>query len=256
MPGAIVAVNADVAGALIVLRNGQQKIPWAIALSLNSSAEVAQAAIRARVRRVFRVRKDFTLQQTAIIKPRASAVQGTSSVTISVGNKSRFLLGQYEEGADRGPFTPGARNVAIPVVGGARPTFDVPVTPSLQYTALHFRRVGGGSGGRRKGPGGGAQSQVRRQGLVRPMSGVKKRSGGKPIEGAMGTFVVPEVGVFQRLAGQMDKMIYAFKRSVRLNPRLQFVPTTVDAFRRFFPGALAQRVNESFVHQWGIGFPV
>lgn len=221
-------VNVDASKALMVLVNGQKKIPWVITNALNRTGELAQIAVRDRVARIFHIRKAFTLREAAILR-KASVPRQVQEVSLSVGNKPRFLLGQFEAGAMRGPFTPGAANVAIPI--GARPGVTAPVTPSLEYKALRLRRVGA----RRRGKGGTG-----------------------PIEGLMRSFVVPGVGVFQRIAGMADRLLYLFKKAVRLTPRLEFVKTVKTVIDRNFYSDLAKQVDDAFKHaftsaMWGGG---
>jgi hypothetical protein len=116
-------LQIDTAPLLLRLKNGEKRLAYAVVNAINSTAKRVQEAERERVLRAFVVRKrDFILREAAIIKPFASVKQGRPYAEISVGDKQRLLLRKFEQGAAREPFTPGAKSVAVPLLGRpARP---------------------------------------------------------------------------------------------------------------------------------------
>lgn len=124
---------------------------------------------------------------------------------IFVDQKPRVLLGLFEQGGTKQPVK--GASVAVPITGeAARPAFRDPVTPALQFAALHLR----------------------------------KRRGGNEREGAQRTFLIPGVGLFQRTARRATELIYAFLRAPRIKPRLGFVEIAQRTFAREWPARIGQ----------------
>lgn len=214
-------VKVDATAALHMLRNGEKEIKDAIAGTINATLLRIQSAERARVLRVLHVRKvDFITRQVAVIKPFASAVRGDLFGVISVGDKPRLLLSKFEAGGERGPFV--GANVALPAIGGARPSLDASVSSELFVKALGFHRVGG-------------------------------RRGHGPIEGALNTYIVPLVGIFQRMASGASRILYFFKRTWKIPRVLGFVDTARQVIDQHFAPELLRRINNAFRHSWRIG---
>jgi hypothetical protein len=215
-----IQVDVDVADALLLLGNAERKMAYAIANAINAVALKIQAAERARVVRVLHVRKsEFILREVAVIKPFASAPQRRFEALISVGQKPRLQLSKFEAGGQRGPFV--GRHVALPVIGGARPSIAMSVDPALFVKALALRRVGG-------------------------------RRGGGPIEGALSTYLVPRVGIFQRLASGASRILYFFKDVWRIPRKLGFIETARAVADANFQDELLREVREALEHSGGI----
>ena len=139
-------VRIDSAPLVLRLQNGQRRLAYAAVNAINNTAKRIQEAERRRVEEEFTIRKrEFIRRQAAVIKPFANVRQGRAYAEIAVGQKPRLLLSAFERGAERKPFTPSARSVAEPVVGGpARPLFNLPVTPELRVGRLRFDRTKAG----------------------------------------------------------------------------------------------------------------
>jgi len=161
-------------------------------------------------------------REAAIIKPFASVKQGRPYVEISVGKKPRVLLSLFERGATRKPATSGARRVAEPVVGGpARPEFRRPVTPEFKLRRLRFDRTSTGK---------------RRAGVV-----------------ATKTFLVPSVGIFQRIGEGAARAVYLFTTGKRLRPRLRFVKTAERVAQKWFREEMEREVINAIARARGKG---
>ena len=216
-------LQIDSAQLVLRLRNGQSRLAYAAVNAVNNTAKRIQAAERRRVEQEFTVRKkEFIRREAAIIKPFASVKQGRAYAEISVGQKPRLLLSAFERGAVRRPFTSAAQSVAEPVVGGpARPRFTQPVTPELRMRRLRFDRTKTGK---------------RRAGVTRTR-----------------TYLVPEVGIFQRVGKEASRMVYIFTRGKRIKPRLRFVETARKEARRWFREEMQREVVNAIARARGKG---
>lgn len=216
-------LQIDSAHLVLRLRNGQRRLAYAAVNAVNNTAKRIQAAERRRVEEEFTVRKKaFIRREAAIIKPFASVKQGRAYAEISVGQKPRLLLSAFERGAARKPATSAAKSVAESVVGGpARPTFTQPVTPELRLRRLRFDRTKTGK---------------RRTGVTRTR-----------------TYLVPEVGIFQRVGKEASRMVYIFTRGKRIKPRLRFVQTARKEARRWFREEMEREVVNAITRARGRG---
>lgn len=210
-----ISVSVDASQLILKMEKGQKRLAFGVASAINKTALRVQRAERTKVKRSFTVRQEqFVLRQAAIIKPFANAKQGRPFAEISVGQRPRLLLSIYERGGTRKPFK--GRRVAVPITGSAaRPEFDDPVPKKLRFTQLRFRKT-------------------RPAGFTK--SGrVRRKPGGKGIRfGLERTYLVPEVGVFQRGEDGKAELIYAFEPPPRLKRRLGFVVTARRVATRWF----------------------
>jgi len=206
------------------MRNGHKRLAYAAVNALNNTAKLIQREVREHVESVFTLRKrEFVLRQAAVIKPFASVKQGRAFVEISIGDKPRLLLSVFERGGTRKPVTPGASMVAEPVVGGpARPTFEQSVDPQFYMRRLRFDRTK--SGKFRKG--------------------VTETS----------TFLIPEVGIFQRVAGEGIRPVYYFTRGRKLDARLEFVPIARRIADKWLGEFFEREVVKAIAHDKGRSF--
>jgi len=218
-------INLEIDSAQLVLRlqNGQRRLAYAVVNAINNTAKRIQDAERRRVEEEFTVRKkDFIRREAAIIKPFASVRQARAFAEIAVGQKPRLLLSAFERGAERKPFTPSARSVAEPVVGGpARPRFSQPVTPELRVGRLRFDRTKTGR---------------RRAGVTRTK-----------------TYLIPKVGIFQRVGKEASRAVYFFTRGKKLEPRLRFVETAEKEADKWFREEMEREVVNAIARARGSG---
>jgi hypothetical protein len=218
-------INLQIDSAQLVLRlqNGQRRLAYAVVNAINNTAKRIQEAERRRVEEEFTVRKkEFIRRQAAIIKPFASVKQSRAFAEIAVGQKPRLLLSAFERGAERKPFTPAARSVAEPVVGGpARPRFAQTVTPELRVGKLRFDRTKTGR---------------RRAAVTRTK-----------------TYLVPKVGIFQRIGKATTRAVYLFTRGKKLAPRLHFVETAEKEANKWFREEMEREVVNAISRARGRG---
>jgi hypothetical protein len=216
-------LHIDSAELVLRLQSGQRRLAYAVVNAINNTAKRIQDAERRRVEQVFTIRKkDFMRREAAIIKPFANVREARPYAEIAVGRKPRLLLSAFERGAERKPFTPSARSVAEPVVGGpARPRFSAQVTPELRVGRLRFDRT---KAGRRR-------------------AGVTKTN----------TYLVPKVGIFQRVSKQATRIVYFFSRGKKLEPRLHFVETAEKEARQWFGEEMEREVVNAIARARGRG---
>jgi hypothetical protein len=216
-------LQIDSTALVLRLRNGQRRLAYAVVNAINNTAKRIQQAERRRVEEEFTIRKTaFMRREAAVIKPFANVRQGRAYAEIAVGQKPRFLLSLFERGAERKPFTPSASRVAEPVVGGpARPQFSQPVTPELRVGRLRFDRT---KTGRRRA----AVTRTR-------------------------TYLVPKVGIFQRVGEARTRIVYLFSRGKRLKPRLRFIETAERVAQRWFREEMEREVVNAIARSKGKG---
>ena len=218
-------INVQIDSAQLVLRlqNGERRLAYAVVNAINNTAKRIQDTERRRVEAEFTVRKkDFIRREAAVIKPFASVRQARAFAEIAVGQKPRLLLSAFERGAERKPFTPAARSVAEPVVGGpARPQFSAQVTPELRVGKLRFDRTKTGR---------------RRVGVTRTK-----------------TYLVPKVGIFQRIAKETTRAVYLFTRGKKVEPRLHFVETAEKEANKWFREEMEREVVNAIARARGRG---
>jgi len=216
-------LQVDATELILRLQTGQRRLAYAVVNAINNTAKRIQDAERRRVEEEFTVRKkEFIRRQAAVIKPFASVRQARAFAEISVGQKPRLLLSAFERGADRKPFTTGAKSVAEPVIGGpARPQFSAQVTPELRVGRLRFDRT---KTGRRR-------------------AGVTKTS----------TYLVPKVGIFQRVSKETTRIVYFFSKGKKLEPRLHFVETAEKEAQRWFGEEMQREVVNAIARDRGRG---
>jgi hypothetical protein len=234
----------DTAQLLLRLKHGEKRLAYAVVNAINKTALRIQEAERERVSRAFIVRKrDFIMREAAIVKPFASVKQTRQYAEIAVGDKQRLLLAKFEKGAERKPFTPGAKSVAVPLLGRpARPSIANPVPPAFRFSGMKLRAFYKGKRltTRRRGRKTSAvdlHGEYGRVSLPQP-----EASGGIQWKGENRTFLLPITArapfgaVFQRIGPKRDDIreIWSFRRGVRLDDRLQFVVTAQRVAAQWF----------------------
>lgn len=209
--------------------NAEKRIVYAVVNALNDTAKICQRAVQLHVLDTYTIRlSQFVTRQAAIIKPFASVGKGRLFVEISVGKKPRLLLGAFEEGGLRTPFK-GKGSVAVPVE--ARPTKTASVPESLYISELGFKRPKATTKQARRG---------RRTGAV-----------GKVWEGLRGSYLIPGVGVFQRVGASVSRVLYVFARPFRLRADLHFVEIVTETAVRVFPVELSRQIAATLAFNRG-----
>lgn len=218
-----IELQIDSVALVLRLQNGQRRLAYAVVNAINNTAKRIQDVERQRVEAEFTIRKkDFIRREAAIIKPFANVREARPYAEIAVGQKPRLLLSAFERGGERTPFTPSAKRVAEPVIGGpARPQFPAQVPPELRMTRLRFDRT---KTGRRR-------------------AGVTKTS----------TYLVPQVGIFQRVSKEVTRAVYLFTRGKKIKPRLEFVETAEKEANKWFHEEMEREVVNAIARARGSG---
>lgn len=217
----------------------KRKMAYAVVNGINAATLRVQREARRNVAERFTLRSDrtsrFIEREAAIIKPKASVREARPYADISVGQKPRLLLPEFERGALRRPFTPGAKRVAVPITGtAARPTLGSQVPAALRFRSLRLRpQVSAVTAKRIR-----ESSRVRgdRSASARNRRALTSFVGGVvPWKGRERTYMLPELGVFKRTGPgrRQSQMIYFFASDVRLPPSLHFLETAKAAAQFF-----------------------
>lgn len=216
-------LQIDSTALVLRLQNGERRLAYAVVNAINNTAKRIQTAERRRVEEEFTVRrKEFIQREAAIIKPFANVRQARAYAEIAVGQKPRLLLSAFERGAERKPVTAGAERVAEPVVGGpARPQFTGQVPPELRMSRLKFSRTKTGR---------------RRIGVTRTQ-----------------TYLIPAVGIFQRVSKEVTRAVYIFTKGKKLAPRLRFVETAEKESAKWFHEEMEREVINAIARARGRG---
>jgi hypothetical protein len=219
-----IQIDVRAAEVLLKLRNGEKRMVYAVANGVRDTALDVQKAIRESLPSRFTLRnqKEFLLRQAAVITlPRPG--QGIVEARVRVGEKKGLFLASYERGFLRQPAV--GRRVAVPEIGGARPSQTAPIPPELYVRQLDLRPRGTPA----------SKGRGRRR---------KIRRGAGPIEGRQGTFLIPGVGIFQRLGG-IKRILYVFARPFQQAPRLGFIATAQKTVRERFRLNLAKAIADT-----------
>lgn len=222
---------------------GEKQVAYAIANAINTTVKTGQGRERSKIPGVFHLRKrEFVERQVAVIKPFASAKERRFSATVSVGQKPRLLLSQFEAGGTRTPFK--GKNVAVPMTGGpARPSIQASVPREYTFQGLRIIKAGKTRKGHSRR---GTENVTFQLGTTRT---------GKPqFKGQHRTFILTKTGkaalggVFQRVGpGRGDiRMIYSFQHAPHLRAMLRFHATMESTTRTIFPGLLLGETMKSF----------
>lgn len=206
-------IKAD--GLLAALTVTERQLPYVWTNAINATLKTIQSRVREHTLESFIVRRrPFILRQVAYIgrEDFARAPHRATRGRISVRQRERLLLNRFEQGGVRGPWTPGAANVAVPVRGSeTRRQKASRVPKSLTFESLNLRRQG------------------------------------KRVIGEQGTYVVPKVGVFRR-RGRTSRLIYAFVPTVDLPARLAFHAIANVTAASMFPVYARAEINEAIKH--------
>lgn len=225
----IFEVNLDAARAIERIGRGH-KLPFLAVRAINDTGRAVQAAERDRIRQAFTVRTPFVERQVKFFAASFNSTTGAgrweARVGIGIGKPpsgSPLLLPRFETGGTRGGVKGGG--VAIPVVGGARPSKAASVPEALFIQRLQLRRTTRG----------------------RPRKNAKPARAGTPVRvGLLGTYQLPGIGIFQRTVGKVARLLYAFKPTVRLPARLEFYRTARRVIEANFARNLQRQVNDTF----------
>lgn len=250
-----IEVDVKAAEVLLRLRKGEKRMVYAVSNAIRDTALDAQKAIHDQVRKSFIIRKPAFFfgspgrpggVAAKVDKPSPTAGRLVARVYTGEGSKGgQVLLPKFERGGERRPFTPGAQHVAVPLLGRpARPNIARGVPPAFTFAGLKFKAYRAGKVVRRRRRGRTVnQTPFGEYGRLRPPT-----SGEVQWKGLQRTFIIPNVGVFQRIGPDRGdvRMIYAFKRPFKLDTRLNFVATGTAAVRNVYRGHMLKWIGEAF----------
>jgi hypothetical protein len=265
-------VDVQDAAVLASLRNGAKRQSYAIANAINTTLLAVQASVPKHLRKqgfVIRKPKFFFGGRgmrggvANYISDFANAKRGKIWGRIDAGSSNpgtarRLLLGQFEDGGARKPMTPGARAVAVPLLGRpARPNVAQGVVPAYTFAGLKFRKFVNGQEVKRK-----------RRGRKEAASGffgeygrlqLNRVIGDSSVQwkGALRTFILPKSrnaphgGVFQRVGRGRGAVreIYSFVQNPQLPAMLKFKANAQNVADQWFRIALRDEVRRTLQHQ-------
>jgi hypothetical protein len=219
----LIKTDIDIAGALSTLDLILKKVPYATNNALTRTAKELVDVEREELKTEFQVRKQFILNRVRIVKySRPNDLWTRVAIDRNVQGGD-LLLTMFEDGGEKLPQL--GTELAVPITGSpARPSFPQKVTPRLLYKALHM------------------QKHITANGKVQ-------------YKGDQRTFVIPGIGIFQRVAtkGKARKhthfsqflgqqvhdtsstvLLYKFRSGVPLRGQMHFVKTAREFVRRRF----------------------
>jgi hypothetical protein len=238
-----------------------ERLAYACANAINATALRIQTDIREHTARSFTLRpktREFVLRQAAILKPRASVRDGRPFAEISVGQRPGLLLPQYETGGARKPMV--GKHAAVPIIGGARPTWESSVTPELTFKRMGFIQrqsrakvgrfvsiIGGRKARRTKSVWGRADTAFR---LHVTAAGQRQWKGQHRTFILTSTVKAPLGGVYQRIGPGRDdvRMIYSFVAEQQLRDVLDFLKIARSVGQGYFRQEMEVQLNDVLVH--------
>lgn len=235
----IIKLDVDVSVLEERFANPEKRIAYAVSNAINKTALLAQRAVQIMAEDELTIRKrEFILREVAILKPMASPTKGRAYAELSIGQKSRLLLPTLETGGSRTGFV--GRNVAVPIIGGARPAIEESVPKELQVANLKIRAYRGDKKLRRRARGNHSRefSIHGEFGRVIP----PERDNGIQWRGLLGSYLVPEVGIFQRTGRGRSRELYTFVPYVPIPDLLDFVGTVHGVADRNFARFLREEI--------------
>ena len=186
-----------------------KQMPFAISTAINETLKDGQRAQRAHQRSTFTVRRPQFVDKAVKIKPFANKRTLEGSMLIDPpGGQARADILAKFESGGR--KQPKRKHIAIPV--GARKSRAGIVTRANRPKALNLTRKG------------------------------------KAVRGDKRTYVVPNVGIFQRKGKgkrSKSKMLYAFKGSVPIPRNLRFIRNFERIVERRFDGHMIAALNKA-----------
>lgn len=250
---------------LLALRNGAKRQRYAIAAALNTTILAVQSSVPGHVKRQgFVVRKQAFFfggggrrggvanKVTDFAKPAGRLAARIAVEVSTVSGQRRLLLPQFEAGGTRRPMTPGARRVAVPLLGRpARPSIASGVPPEYSFPGLRLQEYRAGRRVTRRMRGGHRRdvSTFGEYGRLR----LPEADGAVQWKGRQRTFLLPQLrsgrtpGVFQRIGRGRGgiRLLHAFIAPPRLPATLAYVRNAQAVVDRTFHPALLAEVRKT-----------
>lgn len=237
-------VMVDTSSVVRLASEVLRQVPYAANSAITRTAQEAAEAAQRNASEKLQIRKNFLLRRIRILHySRASNLTAVIGVDTNVQG-SPLIIGLLEEGQGGEKKGATGAGVAVPITGSpARPSFPQSVAPKLFYQRLAMEK------------------HVTERGAIQ-------------WKGKQRTFVIPGVGIFQRVgrkqkssrrgkafvaaAGRaLDEatqsvLIYKFKDAARLGEHVELRKTMIDTiekrFAAIFNEELAKELRARAVH--------
>ncbi len=253
-----------------------KRLAYATVNAISETAKRIQQAEFARARSAFVIRKQqFFFGAGARVGGVAARITKFPSVSkgvyfaeITAGElpqggdggtgRRRLLYGRFEAGGTREPFTTGAKSVAVPILGRARPSVSGPVDPRLTFARLQLRefyngkKVRGPGRWTKKGTGVGVLGEFGALTAPTPTShAARTQWKGKERTFLAFTAAHPRGAVFQRFGPGKDqiRIIWSFVAPFAIDTRLQFVRTAQATAAGFFAQECDRQLKAVLEHE-------
>lgn len=265
---------------LLSLRNGQRKLAYATANAINTAAKRIQQDEFAHVRATFVIREErvFFGSDSRPGGVAGKIIQfakplGSLEAVLAVGeratyskrgddHKRGFLLAGFEKGATRTP-TYGARALAVPITGGARPDKRSKIDRQLSFSGLQLKAYEYGK--KVKGPGKHPSRGIGvfgEYGRLQPPGGSKEEriAFGLPVrqyKGKHRAFLLtqskafPHGAVFQRTGKERGdiRVLWKFQPEIKIDARLHYVSLARVRWAQYFREAMEHEVILALAHE-------
>lgn len=194
-------VSSNIDILVATLNGTARQLPFAMARSINATAKDVKKAQTNRILQVFTIRRRSFASRAVKIKPFARKDRLEAHVKIEPpGGQARADI--FAKFEKGGTKRPRGQHLAIP--RGAKRGKTGIVTRANRPRALGLQRKG------------------------------------RTIRGRKRTFIIPDVGIFQRTGRGRGRskvrLLYSFHRQVPIDRRLRFVATAEKVVPRVFPG--------------------
>lgn len=236
----LIKTEVDITGALALTDLLLRKVPYVTNNSLTRTAKELVEVERQELKSEFQIRRQFILNRVKIVEwSRPEKLHTRVAIDKNVEGGA-LLLTAFEDGGEKMPEL--GSEIAVPLTGGAvRPTFASRETASLLYKRLKLT----------------------------PHATI---AGSIQYKGDKRTFVIPGIGVFQRISSHQRQsrsrlkgkgpigpsaaaasrgddsdiaLLYRFKPEVPLRQQMHFVETA----QRFVPDRFREIWIEEFVRE-------
>jgi len=217
----LMKTEIDVSRGLALADLLLRKLPYVTNNALTRTARELVELEREELESEFTIRKPFIPSRVRITKwARPGSLWTRVEIDRNVQG-GKLLLTMFETGGEKIPEA--GSDLAVPPTGGAvRPSMSEPMTPRLLYKRLNMQRV--------------------------PTSG-----GRVQYKGEQRTFVIPNVGVFQRTSSRQRiarakrgvavpkgkdedlMLLYRFRTGAQLKAQMHFLKTAREFVTRRFP---------------------
>jgi hypothetical protein len=208
-------VKIDTEGLKKKTLREQKRLAYSVSQALNQTAQEIQTEMRVELDKKFTVRKAQFMYRLIKIFTFANPRKDIPYAEVGIDNsKARTLLSLFDEGVTDSTRQPAVgRQIAVPLTGeAARVRFADPVADALTFKKLNLKP--------------------------------DAKQGGKPgwLFGNLHTYLVPGVGVFQRVSSVVSDLIYSFQKPMKLKKRLNLFRTAQQVFNREF----YKRFNDAY----------